>query len=98
MVLKSCKGDVCRDPWGSIHPLGNVKSLADAIEKRFDTFYQKQTKVNFSKCELGYIKDSEGPQDFAIFGEDDDELSILMGESLDNQQPLLVDPDWSIWT
>jgi hypothetical protein len=62
MVLKSCKGSACIEPWKVLHPQGDVNSLSDALKVRFDTFYEKQTRVSFSRCELGYIIDSEGPQ------------------------------------
>ncbi|KAI0125633.1 alkaline-phosphatase-like protein [Xylariales sp. AK1849] len=62
-VLKSCKGDSCIHPWLSLHPAGNVESLDDALSSRFDRFYlQQQVKIDFDRCELGYIIDSEGPQ------------------------------------
>lgn len=62
MVLKSCKADSCRDPWYTLHPGGRVNSLTDALSPEFDAFYQEQPKTSFSKCELGYIISSEGPQ------------------------------------
>lgn len=62
MVLKSCKGSACIEPWKVLHPQGDVNSLSDALKVRFDSFYEKQTRVSFSRCELGYIIDSEGPQ------------------------------------
>lgn len=63
MVLKSCKKSTCIEPWEVIHPLGDVHSLADALQARFDTFYEKQMRVFFNRCELGYIIDAEGPQE-----------------------------------
>jgi N-acetylglucosamine-6-sulfatase len=62
MVLKSCKGDTCRDPWGTLHPAGNIQSLKDALSKRYDAFYDEQPKVKFDECALGYIREVEGPQ------------------------------------
>ncbi|KMU82066.1 arylsulfatase [Coccidioides immitis RMSCC 3703] len=62
MVIKSCKGNECVEPWKSLHPEGNVSSLKDALHHRYDDFYEKQPKVSFSSCELGYIKEAEGPQ------------------------------------
>jgi N-acetylglucosamine-6-sulfatase len=68
MVTKSCKGQTCVNPWSVIHPSGNVKTLSDALEKKFDAFYASvATKVGFVKCELGYILDSEGPQEAVVF-------------------------------
>lgn len=76
MVTKSCKGYTCVDPWSVIHPPGNVKTLADALNKRFDPFYASvSTTVSFERCELGYILESEGPQNAVVFqGELDDWL------------------------
>lgn len=62
-VLKSCKEKTCIRPWHSLHPVGNVHNLDDALSPRFDNFYvQEQVKVEFSRCEFGYILDAEGPQ------------------------------------
>lgn len=63
MVLKSCKGDTCIEPWKVLHPRGDVHSLSDALQVRFDSFYRHQAKVAYDKCELGYIIDAEGPQE-----------------------------------
>ncbi|KAF3765633.1 hypothetical protein M406DRAFT_88476 [Cryphonectria parasitica EP155] len=62
MVLKSCKGNTCIEPWRVLHPQGDVESLSDALQVRFDAFYKEQAKVSFDRCELGYIIDAEGPQ------------------------------------
>ncbi|KAI0514418.1 alkaline-phosphatase-like protein [Xylaria bambusicola] len=60
-VLKSCKGDTCREPWKQLHPAGNVETLADALRTGYDEFYAEQTGVNFEYCAAGYIIDAEGP-------------------------------------
>ncbi|KEF57018.1 arylsulfatase [Exophiala aquamarina CBS 119918] len=64
MVLKSCKGEQCTKPWLSLHPGGRVQNLAQALDSRLDSFYDKQPKVSYTECELGYIVASEGPQQF----------------------------------
>ncbi|KAK4124278.1 Arylsulphatase [Parathielavia appendiculata] len=62
-VLKSCKGKTCVRPWHALHPAGNVQNLHDALNSRFDVFYeQQQKKVRYDRCELGYLLDAEGPQ------------------------------------
>jgi hypothetical protein len=67
-VLKSCKADTCIHPWDVLHPQGNVANLKDALSAKYDTFYEKeQEKVSYSRCELGYIVDAEGPQEPVIF-------------------------------
>ncbi|KAJ4357147.1 uncharacterized protein N0V89_001722 [Didymosphaeria variabile] len=62
LVLKTCKASSCTDPWSVIHPEGDVVNLEDALASKYDGFYAKQPKVSFSKCELGQILSSEGPQ------------------------------------
>ncbi|KAE8393141.1 alkaline-phosphatase-like protein [Aspergillus alliaceus] len=68
MVLKSCNGDSCREPWRQLHPKGSVNNLADALDEGFDEFYSNQPKVKFSECSLGYHIYAEGPQEFNIYG------------------------------
>ena len=62
LVLKSCEGQTCVKPWSVLHPDGSVDTLRDALNPRFNTFYQTQPKVAFDRCEDGYIVDAEGPQ------------------------------------
>lgn len=88
MVLKSCKEASCYDPWRSLHPNGDVDSLADALNTKYDTFYNNQTKVEFERCARGYIVDAEGPQDFNVFDpEDTGDLRM---------RRLAYDADWSL--
>ncbi|KKK22184.1 hypothetical protein AOCH_001494 [Aspergillus ochraceoroseus] len=63
LVLKSCKGASCIEPWGVLHPDGSVQSLQDALRSQYDSFYPFQPKVSFDRCERGYIPESEGPQE-----------------------------------
>ena len=45
-----------------------MKTLENALEEKFDAFYASvASKVAFDKCELGYIVDSEGPQEAVVF-------------------------------
>lgn len=87
LVLKSCKGSVCVDPWRSLHPAGNVATLRDALSLSFDDFYaarQKAAKVEFSKCEAGYILASEGAQ----FGDENGGEGLFYRDGI----------RWSEWT
>jgi len=66
-VLKSCRAESCIDPWRQLHPAGNVASLKEALSPRFDAFYEERgrktgEKIEFDRCEKGYIVDAEGPQ------------------------------------
>ncbi|CAH0047784.1 unnamed protein product [Clonostachys solani] len=62
LVLKSCKGATCSQPWRSLHPHGNVVTLHDALSPRYDEFYEQQVRVEYSWCDSGYIVPAEGPQ------------------------------------
>jgi N-acetylglucosamine-6-sulfatase len=84
MVLKSCKGEVCVKPWETLHPAGDVKTLEDAMNTKYDDFYASQPKVAFEACLLGYFPAAEGPQAALPFIPD--EYSYLDGSH------------WSDWT
>ncbi|OJJ50209.1 hypothetical protein ASPZODRAFT_139525 [Penicilliopsis zonata CBS 506.65] len=63
LVLKSCKGASCVEPWRALHPRGGVDTLADALSARYDRFYElEQPRVRFNECERGFLLHSEGPQ------------------------------------
>lgn len=62
MVLKTCKGSDCVQPWKVLHPTGDVDSLHDALDGKFDDFYAQQESVEFTRCEKGYILESELPE------------------------------------
>lgn len=97
MVLKSCKGKSCIDPWSVLHPQGDIKTLKDAMHKSLNAFYEKQTRVRFDACELGYIRESEGPQLPNIFGDSDDYGSQHVREPLQSQ-PQWYRGHWSWYT
>ncbi|KAM6522979.1 hypothetical protein FALCPG4_012586 [Fusarium falciforme] len=70
MVMKSCKGETCIRPWKVLHPDGNVKSLKDAMNKKYDDFYlrsMEKNSVSFSMCMPGYVVNAEGPQSPHIY-------------------------------
>ncbi|KAF3025113.1 hypothetical protein E8E14_014624 [Neopestalotiopsis sp. 37M] len=83
LTLKACKGKVCTRPWETLHPQDDVHNLADAMNARFDEFYiEKQAKVTFSACMLGYLPAYEGALE---------PLPYHGGETL-------LAPHWSDWT
>jgi hypothetical protein len=59
-VLKSCKGGVCREAWKSLHPAGDVWTLADALAEKYDDFYKTTTRVEYDFCSNGYLVEAEG--------------------------------------
>ncbi|KAF8979360.1 hypothetical protein BGZ46_005525 [Entomortierella lignicola] len=60
-VLRTCKGPTCRDPWSVIHPAKNVKvrSLKDALNKKYDEFYASLPKFAFKNCLPYYLSANE---------------------------------------
>lgn len=98
MVLKSCKASSCTDPWKVLHPQGDVTDLPSALSTGLDSFYEEQPKVSFSKCELGYIIESEGPQIPFAFGQTGSDGGMFVQEAGERQKVLEYRQDWSIWT
>ncbi|KAJ5606005.1 hypothetical protein N7510_008786 [Penicillium lagena] len=76
MVLKSCVGIECTHPWLQIHPQGEVETLNNALNPKYDRFYESQPKVAFSACKLGYLIEHEGPQSVMKYSEDWNELGL----------------------
>lgn len=98
MVLKTCAGTTCANPWRVPHPDGEGQSLADSLDVGFDAFYDDQPKVAFSECALGYFPELEGPQEVLSFSESvagDDGGRVAGGGG---QQAPLFFKDWSITT
>ena len=87
LVLKSCKGKTCTHPWEALHPDGNVKNFAEAMNCKYDEFYSNQPKVSFDECSFGYIIDIEGPQNH-------NEYRMSRGVRTRQMQQ---DDDWSFW-
>ena len=67
LTLKSCKGNACRDPWRTVFPDGGVRSLKDAMDDKYDAFFDSQEKVTFSACANGYLTQYEGALGPAIY-------------------------------
>ncbi|ETN40584.1 uncharacterized protein HMPREF1541_04861 [Cyphellophora europaea CBS 101466] len=60
-VLKTCVATQCTDPWRELHPDGSVQDLSGALARGFDEFYERQDPMEFTRCERGYIRESERP-------------------------------------
>ncbi|CAO3587797.1 unnamed protein product [Absidia cylindrospora] len=51
LVLKTCRSETCRDPWRVLHPNdSSVKTLADALHRKFDKHYTQFKQVTFAEC------------------------------------------------
>jgi N-acetylglucosamine-6-sulfatase len=83
-------------PWKKLFPHGGVDTLMDALAHDFDAFFFEQPKVSFDSCELGYIKEMEGPQHANIFGVA--KSSEWSKHELRKQPSFEYQGHWSIWT
>ncbi|EKD03024.1 arylsulfatase precursor [Trichosporon asahii var. asahii CBS 8904] len=61
LVLKTCQGQQCREPWASLFPTGEVTSFADALDAGYDGYFQNLPRVKFDECALGYQARRERP-------------------------------------
>lgn len=61
LLLKTCIGDSCRAPWSILHPDGDVRSLADALDTRYDLYYSSLPSVHFDACTSVYSLANEAP-------------------------------------
>lgn len=67
LVLKSCTGNACAQPWHELHQGGQVKNVKDAMDTTWDRKYEElyaKYKVRFNRCfKNGTIDiEAEGPQ------------------------------------
>lgn len=100
MVLKSCKGQSCVEPWKELHPAGDVSTLLHSLEPSFDAFYEKQPKVSFTECKLGYFPEFEGPMEFNQYRHDQSPWGGWWGGELkrDAAPESRYRGHWSVWT
>ncbi|KAI6784677.1 uncharacterized protein J7T54_006723 [Emericellopsis cladophorae] len=98
MVLKSCRGRSCVEPWRDLHPSGDVHGLLDSLDERFDDFYQTQPRVSFTDCKMGYLPEYEGPMDVRPFDGKDHAAS---GAGWGGWEQVTLGRNrghWSLWT
>ncbi|KAF4307599.1 Arylsulfatase [Botryosphaeria dothidea] len=95
LVLKSCKGIQCTEPWSELHPGGEVKTLTDALKAEYDDFYSEQHKVSFTSCEMGYLIDAEGPQEWNSYSSGGAKFER---SKLDGREIFLYGDDWHMYT
>lgn len=61
LVLKTCQGEVCRQPWKTLFPSGQVNGFVDALKQDFDGYFSDLPRVHFDGCSLGYQARREHP-------------------------------------
>lgn len=75
-VLKTCKSHTCRRPWEALHPNGDVLTLVQALDPKYDSFYESQTKVTWTKCDAGYSIENELPISYMVYGNHTSSLDL----------------------
>ena len=70
MAMKDCKGRACSRPWTTLHPKRDVSSLSDALDPRYDLFYERQPKMYFDSCEAAFIKEKESQEPVRKYDDD----------------------------
>lgn len=101
MVMKSCLGKECHEPWQTLHPHSKIKTLKHALDQDFDAFYADQPKVKYTSCELGYLVDAEGPQHVRSWEDYDGEENapiVYHGPNGPKQQSFRYSGHWAWWT
>ncbi|KAJ4304829.1 hypothetical protein N0V90_000357 [Kalmusia sp. IMI 367209] len=62
LTLKTCRGaKACTEPWETLLPGADVYTLAEAMDEKYDEYFAGLPKIEFDRCEEGYIADAEGP-------------------------------------
>ena len=85
LVLKSCAGSSCAQPWTELHPSEDVKTLTGALNTTYDDFYESQPKVTFEACDMGYLPSKEGAQKVMAFNLNSRETSKAAGVVFDGR-------------
>ncbi|THU90363.1 arylsulfatase precursor [Dendrothele bispora CBS 962.96] len=69
VVLKTCVGEVCNNPWQAIFPSNSTSSgseacvmgLSDALADTYDSYFESLPKFSYTVCQFGYLEDLESP-------------------------------------
>ncbi|KAK7034486.1 hypothetical protein VNI00_012333 [Paramarasmius palmivorus] len=57
IVLKTCVGDVCRNPWDAIFTLGEAANLEEALDEKYDSYFDSLPRFRYRECRYGYFED-----------------------------------------
>lgn len=48
LVLKTCVGDSCRQPWSALFTNGSVRNLQEAMHSKYDEYFRSLPSVKYS--------------------------------------------------
>lgn len=61
LYLKTCKGVGCRTAWDHLFPYGEATTLKEALDPKFDKYFDRLPKVQLQGCDNGYRLEQEFP-------------------------------------
>ncbi|KAK7034484.1 hypothetical protein VNI00_012331 [Paramarasmius palmivorus] len=61
IVLKTCVGVVCTDPWGEIFGSSSesVSTLEQALDEKYDAYFAGLQRFGYQGCRIGYFEDGQ---------------------------------------
>jgi N-acetylglucosamine-6-sulfatase len=86
LVLKTCVGDSCRQPWETLLPGQGLKTIKDALQAKYDAFFAGVPRVSWTSCQAGYLPAAEGVQ-----------YEAWAGGRLETTRDDGGDPEWAMW-
>lgn len=61
LYLKYCKGIRCRYSWTNIFPYKEATSMAEAMDPKFDSYFDALPRVRYNNCQFGFHLENEFP-------------------------------------
>lgn len=61
LSLKTCQGSLCRRLWYNLFPEGEVQNFGDALQSRWDSYFDELPRVHFDSCRDGFFPAEELP-------------------------------------
>lgn len=61
LYLKFCHGAACRFSWIHLFPGGEAKNLQEALNPKFDDYFDSLPKVQYRDCNIGFHLEAEFP-------------------------------------
>lgn len=63
LVLKTCKGNSCRQPYHELFPSeGKLHALSQVLDAKYDDYFANLPRVQWSECILGFQSRMEKPE------------------------------------
>lgn len=89
LYLKFCKGIRCRYSWKNIAPYGDFTSLDEAMDPKYDSYFEGLPRVRYDNCKFGFYLENEFPYwttDLAYFDDPMERNSTSEGGKMVRRQ------------